>query len=619
MKETQLNGESLNIVTDNIEKMKQLFPEIITEDKIDFNKLKEILGKNIEESDERYNFTWPGKTEALRESQKSSTGTLNPCKEDSKNWDSTQNLYIEGDNLEVLKILQKSYYNKVKMIYIDPPYNTGKDFIYPDNYKDNLKNYLKITNQITSGGGARKKLTNNPETSGRFHSYWLNMLYPRLKLARNLLTDDGIIFISIDNHEHYNLKKICDEIFGEDNLISEFIWQKKSSGGQHSNYVLDFHEYILLYRKSLNKNFSLLVERTDEQKKSFKFSDKYESIRGKYLISPLKSWLDYRPTLIYDIYCPDGTIINTQWICSESTFLKLKKEDKILFKKNSKGKWAVYKKQYVNEKGGLVKPASMITEYGQTSNGKRDLKNLFNQKSLMDFPKPVKLIQYLISMIGGNGNIVMDFFSGSATMAHANFKNNIHKNISNRFIMVQVPEKTDEKSVAFKEGYKNICEIGKERIRRAGDKILEESNNEDLDIGFKVFKLDSSNLTKWNPDYDNLEDSLLSSANNIISGRSELDLVYEVMLKYGIDLSVPVDEIEVAGKKVFNVGFGALFVCLDDDLTVGIADGLVGLIKDSDSSVTRVVFKDNGFASDSDKANVKETLSANNVDEFITI
>ena len=621
MLETKLDGRSKDILNENIETLKELFPEIVSEDKIDFDKFKTIFGSEIDDSCEKYAFTWPGKTQAIKESQKQSTGTLRPCKEESQNWDNTKNLYIEGDNLEVLKLLQKSYYNKIKCIYIDPPYNTGNDFVYKDNYKDNLQNYLKISGQITSLGEREResngiKLSTNTETNGRFHSNWLNMMYTRLKLARNLLKDDGVIFISIDDNEVFNLKKICDEIFGEENFISCFIWQKKSSGGQHSNYVLDFHEYVLLYRKIKTESLKLLVERTEKQKESFKFYDEYESTRGKYLLSPLKSWLDYRPTLIYDIECPDGTKINTQWVCAEDTFLKLKEEGRILFKQNSHGGWSVYKKQYINEKGGLIKPASMIMDYGQTAHGKRDLKQLFNQKDVMSFPKPVKLIEYILSMVSEENDIVLDFFSGSATTAQAIFNNNIKKDLNTKFIMIQIPEGTDEKSVAFKAGYKNICEIGKERIRRAGDKIVQESGNKNLDIGFKVFKLDSSNIKKWDSDYDNLEQTLLVSQDNIKPDRTQEDLIYEIMLKYGIDLTLPIEEYNTGENKIYSIGFGALLICLDNKITKEIADSIIEL---ASKDVSRVVFKDNGFASDADKANIKETLQSHNIDEFITI
>ena len=613
MEESELTGKSKDIVLDNISKLKEIFPDIFTEGRIDFNKLKIDLGDYVDDSHEKYNFTWPGKIQAIKESQKQSTGTLRPCKEESEHWGKTQNLYIEGDNLEVLKLLQKAYYNKIKCIYIDPPYNTGKDFIYPDNYHDNLKNYLEISGQVSDSNEEEKhglRLTSNLETSGRFHTNWLNMMYSRLKLARNLLTDNGVIFISIDDNEVFNLKKICDEIFGEENFISSLVWQKKSSGGQHANHVLDFHEYILLYQKNKNSSLSLLVERTDEQKKSFKYSDEFEETRGKYLISPLKSWLDYRPTLIYDIVCPDGTKLNTQWICSEPTFHQLKKEGRILFKQNSKGNWSVYKKQYANEKGGLVKPASLITNHGQTAHGKRDLKKLFGN-DVMSFPKPVELIKYLVSMIDDEEGIILDFFSGSSTTAQAIFENNIKLNRKNKFIMVQIPEETDEKSEAYKSGYKNICEIGKERIRRAGKKILDESQNKELDIGFKVFKLDSSNIKKWDPNYIDLQQSL--TIDNIKKDRTNEDLIYEIMIKYGIDLTLPIEQ----HNNIYSIGFGALVICLDDNITKDITNDIFKFT--ANSSTSRVVFKDIGFKSDADKTNIKQILKDNHIDEFITI
>ncbi len=619
MKETQLNGESLNIVTDNIEKMKQLFPEIITEDKIDFNKLKEILGKNIEESDERYNFTWPGKTEALRESQKSSTGTLNPCKEDSKNWDSTQNLYIEGDNLEVLKILQKSYYNKVKMIYIDPPYNTGNDFVYPDNYKDNLENYLEITNQIKIENGETIKFSSNPETNGRYHSNWLNMMYPRLKLARNLLTNDGVVFISIGENEIENLKKLCNEIFGEEN-VELMIWEKVSgsenAGSGKMKITQRFrkdHEYIVIcYKSKLNTIFNkpLRIKKTKNE-----YGNIDNDYRGNWMSCEIcKSENKSNPNgkNYFEVVTPAGKKISRQWHYNLEELKELDEDNRIYW---GKGDIIPRLKKFLDEPSPTT-PSSVIMGLVTQTEGNNDLKYL---NLNFDNPKPVNLIKWLLEITENKNDFILDFFSGSSTTAQAILQLNNENNNNNKFIMVQLPEETDEKSEAYKSGFKNICEVGKERIRRAGDKILEGSEDKDLDVGFKVFKLDSSNLTKWNPDYDNLEDSLISNADNIISDRSDLDLVYEVMLKYGIDLSIPVDEIEIDDKKVYNVGFGALFVCLDDNLTVNIADELVDLIKDADSSVTRVVFKDNGFASDSDKTNVKETLRASNVNEFITI
>ena len=627
MIETKLNGTTPDIAEENIAKLKEIFPDVFCEGKVDFEKLQQVLGNYVEDAKERYNFSWNGKGKALKLAQSPSTGTLLPCKEESKDWDTTENLYIEGDNLEVLKLLQKSYHNKIKMIYIDPPYNTGHDFVYKDNFKDNLQNYLEITGQTDEEGN---KLTTNSESSGRYHTDWLNMMYPRLRLARNLLTDDGVIFISIDDNEVGNLRKVCNEIFGEDNFIAEFIWQKKSSGGQHANFVLDFHEYILCYAKNIEMVEEISVERTSEQLESFTLEDEFVNSRGKYLLSPLKSWLDYRKTLIYDIECPDGSKINTQWVCSETTFFELKKESRIVFKQNNKGEWSVYKKQYSNENGGRVKPASMITQHGQTANGKRQIKDLFG-KDVMSFPKPLELIKYIVSMINNNA-LILDFFSGSATTAHAVMQLNAEDGGNRKFICVQLPESCDESSEAFKAGYKNICEIGKERIRRAGEKIKSEIESANVqislgedekkvpDIGFKVFKLNSSNIKRWQPDFDEIEDYISLMENNFVDDRTELDVVYEIMIKYGLDLTYPVEELSCGDTTLYSIGMGMLIICLANNIGADVAKFISDYKKENEIDGMRVVFADGCFGgNDSLKTNIKEILKVAGVEEFITI
>ena len=615
----KLDKNSVDLVKENIEKLKEIFPDIFTEDKIDFEKLKENLGEFVEESDEKYSFTWFGKKKANKIALTPTKATLRPDKESSKNWDTTKNIYIEGDNLEVLQVLQKAYYKKIKLIYIDPPYNTGKDFIYKDNYKDNLKNYLSMTGQIDEEGNP---LTSNTEKSGRKHSNWLNMIYPRLKLARNLLRDDGVIFVSIDDNEVANLRKIMDEIFGEENFVAQLVWQKKSSGGQHSSSFLDFHEYILVYAKNINKKPSFLVNRTEKQLKSFQYEDKYVKTRGKYLLSPLKSWLDERKTLIYEIECPDGSILKNQWVCSKHTYLKLLKEDRIVFKQNQKGEWSVYKKQYANENDGKVKPPSILFDIAQTQHGKRELKSLFDGLDIMSFPKPYKLIKYFINMVTYNDKnaIIFDFFSGSATTAHAVMELNAEDGGNRQFILVQLPEPTDEKSEAYKAGYKNICEIGKERIRRAGEKIKEDYKDKEwidnLDIGFKVFKLDSTNIKEWDSNPDNLEQSLLDYGDFIKPDRSEEDLLYEVLLKYGIDLTAPIEEKEINGKKVYIVGFGSLIIYFDE-IDIEIAKRLVEIVKEYESEYSVLVLKDDSFANSKDKVNIVEFFKQMNLFEKI--
>ena len=620
----KLNGESKDIIQDNISKLKEIFPEIVTENNIDFDKLKLILGNNIDENHEKYNFTWPGKIQAIKESQKTSSGTLRPCKEESKNWDSTENLYIEGDNLEVLKLLQKSYYGKIKLIYIDPPYNTGKDFIYSDNYKDNLENYLKLTGQIVEEGERESigiKLSTNTEITGRYHSNWLNMMYPRLKLARNLLTNDGVIFISIDDNEEFNLKKLCDEIFGEFNFICNFIRKNKSGSGHDSKNIAIEFDYILCYAKNIDEvKINQEPVNVDNDPK-YKLVDEFVEERGKYYLRDLNYGGSYSEKMDYPIKTPEGSIIysggkkgkpNT-WRWSEPKFKWGLKNHFIEFKKRDNN-WKVYIKQYQfvdNNNKYYVRenPYRALIDF---SNGKGS--NDFNEimeKNVFSFPKPIDLIEFIQKVGSNNDSIILDFFGGSSSTAHAVLKLNA-KGDKRRFILIQVPEATDEKSEAYKTGYKNICEIGKERIRRAGDKILEESDNKDLDIGFKVFKLDSSNLEKWDPDYDNLEQTLLTNRENIKEDRTELDLIYEIMLKYGIDLTLPIEKIN----NIYSIGYGALLICLDDNITKEIAEEIIKLKSDN---ITRVVFKESGFKSDADKTNIKETLRINNINEFITI
>ena len=603
MKETQLDGESLDIVSDNVSKLKEIFPEVITEDKIDFDKLKLILGSDIDTDSERYSFTWPGKTQAIKESQKQSTGTLRPCKEESKNWDTTKNLYIEGDNLEVLKLLQKGYFHKVKMIYIDPPYNTGNDFVYNDNYSDNLGNYLILTNQLENG----IKITTNSESSGRFHSKWLNMMYPRLKLARNLLSEDGVIFISIDDSEYENLKRICDEIFGEVCFIATIVRKRRQSQANLSKNISPIHEYILIYGKSEGELLNRAPANIDESK----YKNPDNDPRGPYVTMPCTN----KGGSKYSIKTPTGKIIEEEWRFKEETYWNLFNDNKIVFPRGGNGK-PRYKLFLTEKKEKGVLPNTWLDSVSSNQEATKEIKDLFKNNLIFDTPKPVELIKYLINLGSNENDIILDFFSGSSTTAESVIDFNNENNSKRKFIMIQIPELTNDKSIAFKNGFLNICEIGKERIRRAGNKIVQESRNKHLDIGFKVFKLDSSNLNKWDPDYDDLEQTLLVSQDNIKPDRTQEDLIYEIMLKYGIDLTLPIEEYDAGENKIYSIGFGALLICLDNKITKDITDSIIELASED---VSRVVFKDNGFASDADKTNIKETLRTHNIDEFITI
>ena len=635
MNEFKLYGQSKDVVSENISKIKEIFPGVIADGKIDFEMLKSILDDDIDDSREKYSFTWPGKTQAIKESQKQSTGTLRPCREESKNWDTTQNLYIEGDNLEVLKLLQKGYYNKIKAIYIDPPYNTGKDFIYPDNYQDNLENYLKISGQLVETGGEREresfcvKLTSNPETAGRYHSNWLNMMYPRLKLARNLLSDDGAIFISIDDNEVENLRRICDEIFGEENFVAQAIRRTINSGKHDSTAISVFHEYLLIYAKFINNLVLNKKPKSEEEKDSlYKEKDEFVEERGRYYLTQLnKNSIRYSDSLNYPIKGPDGIDIwpgngfeDKEW-CWRWSKDKVRwgLENKYIQFKKSGEKYKVYTKSYEKrdnegnkiDRNNPYNSLEFISKEYANFNATPELSKLFGGKKLFNFPKSQVYLKEILKLCNSKDSLILDFFSGSSTMAHSILNLNSEDNGNRKFIMVQIPEETDEKSEAYKEGYKNICEIGKERIRRAGDKILKESKNKDLDIGFKVFKLDSSNLEKWDPDYNDLQQSL--TIDNIKEDRTNEDLIYEIMLKYGINLTLPIQQKD----NIYSIGFGALVICLDNNITIEITNEILNFT--NDASTSRVVFKDSGFASDADKTNIKEILKTNNIDEFITI
>lgn len=670
MTTTDLTGSTPNIAEENIAKLKQIFPDAFEEGKVDFDKLKQDLGEYIDEDSDRYNFTWHGKGQALRLAQTPSTGTLRPCKEESKNWDTTQNLYIEGDNLEVLKLLQKSYHSKVKMIYIDPPYNTGNDFVYPDDYKDNLENYLELTGQVDSDG---KKIGTNSDANGRYHTNWLNMMYPRLRLARNLLTDDGVIFISIDDNEQENLKAICNETFGETNFITSFVW---AAGRKNdSKYVSVSHEYILCYVKSiefLKENNIIWRERKqglDEIYAAYEgfkktYGDDYSQIQ-----SELKQWYKElpknHPATNHSHYCrvdkrgiyfPDNIswpggggpkyevlhpvtkkpvkVPSRGWMFASPERMKeVIDDDRVYFGEDENSVPCI--KSYLKDRE-LSTPYSVFYKDGRAST--KRLRNLFGS-DIFQNPKDEEIIKSIIEFIGTQDSIVLDFFSGSATTAHAVMQLNAEDGGNRKFIMVQLPEPCDEQSEAFKAGYKNICEIGKERVRRAGEKIKAElaekqngqismtddnttGNPDNLDIGFKVLKLDSSNLKKWNPDYDKLELSLNDMIGNYVPGRTELDVVYEIMLKYGLQPTLPVEQSKVPGTdcNLYSIGFGALVICLDDNITVDVANEIVRLNRElQPENGMRAVFKDNGFKDDSVKTNTIEILKLGGVVEFVTV
>ena len=610
-----LTGESMNITEENLKAMQQLFPEAFEEGKIDFDVLRQLLGDFVDDEQERYSFKWNGKGKALRLSQTPSMGTLRPCKEESKDWDNTENLYIEGDNLEVLKLLQKSYYGKVKMIYIDPPYNTGGDFVYKDNFHDNIQNYKEVTGQVDGEGN---RVDTNQESNGKFHTDWLNMMYPRLMLSRNLLSDDGVIFISIDDNEQENLKRICNEVFGENNFVTTIVWQKIHSIKNDAKYFSENHEYSLVYSKSID-NFNVnLLPRSKEMNSRYKNLDNDprgpwqsgdlvasgERSNGHYIIKSPKTGKEFDVPL------------GKHWVYSEENLNKLIDDNQIWF--GTDGNSFPRKKRFLSDvKDGRTPSTLWLSdEVGHNQTATREVKSMFDDK-VFDFPKPVSYIIQMLMVGTVKDSLIIDFFAGSSTTAHSIMQINAEDGGNRKFIMVQLPEPTDENSEAYKAGYKNICEIGKERIRRAGDKIKAEAGDKaaDLDIGFKVFKLDSSNLQKWNPQPDDLVMTLQQATDNFLPDRTEQDVLYEIMLKMGLELTCQIEEEQAAGETVYIIGGGALMICLGRNITTAVAEAVVKLHEEYESDLWQVVFRDTGFASDMDKTNVKETLKVAGLDE----
>ncbi|QTR48978.1 site-specific DNA-methyltransferase [Candidatus Thiothrix anitrata] len=610
--------QSLDLVADNIAKLTALFPEILTEGadggkRVDFEALRELLGTAVEDKEERYNFTWHGKAQARRLAQTPSTGTLRPCPAESKHWDSTQNLFIEGDNLEVLKLLQKSYHQRVKMIYIDPPYNTGKDFIYPDNYRDNIANYLELTGQTGEDG---RKLAANPETSGRYHTHWLNMMYPRLKLARNLLRDDGVIFISIDDTEVANLRKLCDEIFGEENFIASIIWQKRTSPDMRTTFS-EGHEYIVMFSKKQEATLSFnKLPITDEQRARYKNPD--NDPRGVWVSSDFTAQ-GYRPNQMYKIVTPGGATYDPPdgkcWKNIEAVFLQQVQDGRFWF--GSDGNGVPRRKNYLNETDGRI-PWTWWTnqEVGHSQEAKQEVNQIFDQAEVFSTPKPVRLIERMLQITTFEDSVILDFFSGSAATAHAVMALNAEDGGNRKFIMVQLPEPTD------KPDYPTIADIGKERIRRAGEKILTDKGGIiNLDVGFKVFKLDSTNIKPWDVGFDDLETSLPLFADSLKDDRSNDDVLYEILLKYGLDLSLPITTHTLAGKTVYSIGMGALVVCLDKAITLDTVEGIAKL-KDElqpEDSLMRVVFRDSGFADDVVKVNAVQILKQAGIEDVRSV
>lgn len=600
-----LNGMSMDIEEIERKKLRKVFPQCFSDGKLDIDKLLNLCGEYQHEDYEKYKFEWKGKAECFQIAGKRTMGTLRPCKEESVNFDETQNLYIEGDNLEVLKILQRSYFNKVKMIYIDPPYNTGNDFVYEDDFKDPIQHYKEITSQATKS---------NPETMGRFHTAWLNMMFPRLRLAYNLLREDGVCFISIDDHEVHNLRKICDEVFGEENFIAQ-ICHKNRDGVSNDKIISSNHNFILFYCKDIELVHSIRdqfgIKRGEKDFKNYNKND--NDGKGFYALNPVTGPGGARKgNPYYEILG-----IKNYWRFSKDRMLKMI-HNGLIVKLNNSLYQKTYKQDVIDKKKSIT---TWWDNVGTTAKGTTQIKDLF-EKICFDFAKPVDLVKHILKFIPyAENDIVLDFFSGSATTAHAVMELNKEDGGNRKFIMVQLPELCDEKSEAFKAGYKNICEIGKERIRRAGNEIakwaafdinlirkhgalkpmeayggfvnteenvkLAEELKLKYDFGFKVFKLDSSNLKAWDSSplkgkgdeaVQELIKRLDESVDRRKPDRTDLDMVYEVMLKRGIQLTEPVTKIDFDGKIAYSIKKECLLlVCLDKNLEIETIDKMTEL------------------------------------------
>ena len=616
MDKERIDGLSMDIAAAEQDKLRAVFPQCFVEGKLDIDKLLAHCGEfeTVDENDrEKYEFRWKGKQEALQLAGKRSAGTLRPCIEESVDWENTRNLYIEGDNLEVLKLLQTSYYRKVKMIYIDPPYNTGNDFVYTDNFADPLARYREVTQQTTKS---------NPETMGRFHTNWLNMMYPRLRLAANLLRDDGVIFISIDDNEVHNLRKLCDEVFGEENFVAELVWERAYAPKNDAKYISNSHDYVLMYVKSIEDYQIGRLQRTEEANARYQNSD--NDPRGVWKPSDM-SVKTYNSECDYPITTPSGRVVEPPtgrcWRLSKKAFLERLQDNRIYF--GSDGNSVPCIKRFLTElKYDGMAPTSIMfyKDVGHSQEGAKEVTALL-EAGAFDGPKPLRLLRRLLTLANTNDNdIVLDFFSGSATTAHAVMQLNAEGGGNRRFILVQLPEVCDENSEAAKAGFKNICEIGKERIRRAGAKIKSEQSGQirigeeektPLDTGFRVFKLDSSNLKLWDDSpiigdnaVEEFEQRLIGMLNILKPDRSDVDVVYEVMLKLGQDLCEPICSIELSdNRQVYGVGADVKFiVCLAQNITAEDAAAM------AEHAPGRIIFADQCFNNSTDKSNVKLTL-----------
>ena len=621
----KLRMQSSNGVEDNITKIAQLFPDCVTETVderngqpkhlIDFEKLKQNLSDSvISEKAERYQFTWPDKSKAILLANSPINATLRPCREDSVDFDNTQNLYIEGDNLDVLKCLKETYLHKVKMIYIDPPYNTGNDFVYEDDFAQSSEEYLANSGLFDEQGN---RMFTNAESNGRFHTDWLNMIYPRLKVARDLLTDDGVIFISIDDNEVENLRKVCDEVFGEQNFIATLVWERAYSPKNDAKFISNSHDYILMFAKRIDSFHIGRLERTAEA--NARYSNPDNDPRGDWKPSDM-SVKTYNAECDYPITCPSGRVVEPPagrcWSLSRNAFRERLQDNRIWF--GTDGNSVPCIKRFLRElKFEGMAPTSILfyKEVGHSQEGAKEVTALFGDKGVFDGPKPIRLLQRLLTLANLDDNsIILDFFSGSASTAHAVMKMNAEKQKHCPFIMVQLPEHISEKKK--EQGYKTVCEIGKERIRRAGKKIKEESplTTQDLDTGFRVLKLDSTNMQDiyYSPK-DISQADLFSQVDNVKPDRTGEDLLFQVMLELGATLDSKIETTTVAGKTIYNVAEGYLVACFDPDVTDDVVKSIAQMLP------AYAVLRDTSMKDDSTATNFEQIFKTYSPDTVTKI
>ena len=620
-------AQSADLVADNIAKLKSMFPELVTETTqsgkttatFNVEVLKNLIGDaTAVESEEKYGLNWHGKRRARQIALTPSTGTLRPCPEQSVEWDTTQNLMIEGDNLEVLKLLQKSYAGKVKLIYIDPPYNTGKDFVYPDNFQDNIKNYLELTGQTESG----RKISSNTDASGRFHTDWLNMIYPRLKLAHSLLQSDGVVFVSIADHEIHNLRAAMNEVFGEENFIATVIWQKVFSPKNSARHFSEDHDYIVVYAKNAETWTPRLLPRTEEMEARYANPD--EDQRGPWTSGDLSARNFYGEGT-YPVTCPSGRVIDgpppgTYWRVSKPKFDEMDRDGRIWWGADG-GNMPRLKRFLSDVKAGRV-PQTLWTydEVGHTQEAKKELiatVNFPNSDVVFDTPKPTRLLRRILQLATSpDGNdLVLDFFAGTGSTMDAVYQQNAEDGGKRRCILVQLPEPLAGGEVA---GWTSIADITRARLVGAGKRHRAADPMFSGDVGFRTFKLDTSNIRAWNPNVSDLAGSLLANLEHIEDGRSESDVLYEILIKLGLDLCVPADLREIAGKPVHSIGGGTLMACLDEHISVVDAEPLaLGIAawreEQATAGATTAVFRDSAFENDVAKSNLAAILEQHGI------